>query len=599
MFTRIYPEVFHSNPEIQRFRSTSNPDESPASRLPGEIPAPFPTVPGQLKMMKSIVGQKVDLALVTGGINDFDPESFINAMESHPGEFIEYYDAQIRQIAFNGVLDLLMQVRNACPNAIIVYFGFFRLFSYLSNEEDIRSLMRYVLDDDIGWYANEIFGCTDVNALIRETKIRGEWLHGRWQYWARLAVAYLNRVETLRGNGILFSPSGFGPDNAGFTSHPLLWSHYREPENDPVEKVRRSQTPRIAQLDTLWWLHINLGVDIDAGGAGGADAAVKARGVDLAVKALDDAIQGPLPLKEAIADYRNAANVGSKENLRNEVDNEIARIRHCLVASTGHPSGKGASRYADIALRRLANHAQALQRTKSESHQAAQPVQGETLDQLLRRYKLRSGGPVAADAGHLDVDSLALRVVTSQQSDQNFFPDMTLAVSTQDANGATGQRHYLLNFPYNTVADLSNPFQLPPPYWVEKLYPQFEPGATDRLTIAIDEALRLDEIVGVSLLVGGDRLAAVPTQGSYGKIWRPTRLDLEVNGHNVATITPGRGYTFNETLDLKYPASKAVTNPGLAPIEFTRVKPIRVNKETVRRRALQTPHTGLHSPPRI
>ena len=117
---------------------------------------------------------------------------------------------------------------------------------------------------------------------------------------------------------------------------------------------------------------------------------------------------------------------------------------------------------------------------------------------MLRRYKLRSGGPVAADAGHLDVDSLALRVVTSQQSDQNFFPDMTLAVSTQDANGATGQRHYLLNFPYNTVADLSNPFQLPPPYWVEELYPQFEPGATDRLTIAIDEALRLDEIVGVS-----------------------------------------------------------------------------------------------------
>jgi len=81
-------------------------------------------------------------------------------------------------------------------------------------------------------------------------------------------------------------------------------------------------------------------------------------------------------------------------------------------------------------------------------------------------------------------------------------------------------------------------------------------GVTNRLTIAIDEELCLHEIVGISIAIQGDRLQGLNTPRPYGQQWRPERLDLEVNGYSVTTLTGLGQYTFNTTLELKYPDTK-------------------------------------------
>jgi hypothetical protein len=102
-----------------------------------------------------------------------------------------------------------------------------------------------------------------------------------------------------------------------------------------------------------------------------------------------------------------------------------------------------------------------------------------------------------------DVDSLTVRTVTASNSDENFVPNVQLVVTVRDANGSTEQLGYQLNLDYRPrVAPTGNPTV--PLLYLEKVIPQFEPGAVDRFTLDTEGKLRLDQITGCAIAVGGD-----------------------------------------------------------------------------------------------
>jgi hypothetical protein len=547
-FVDTFPALFTSARQKALFLSGT---DEPASGLYGEHPAPFPTVNRQVAMLSDAAGRTIDVALVDGGVNDIDVEDIVNPAVS-PGEFVERWDGDIRSVGHDDVLELLGRVRRKCPNAVILYFGFFAPLSYLSSTRALRDLFEYETDDAIGWFLNEIFGCEDVNAAILAAQTRATWLQGRWQYWTRQAVVDANGNDAVRGPGVLFVPSGFGPDNSAFAKTPFIFDDYRDPTGDPARAERRRRIPRIDHLDEMQTMY-NTGLN-----SGGIGLPAKDD-----VRKLEAAIDGPTPLKAAMRAYVDNKKTENLVRMLTLLRGDILRMRHALIASTGHPNNQGARSYADNAIRRLGDHRDITQKVNAEERPGARPAApglGETLDAKLRRYNLRGLGTLHADVGHLDVDSLAVRVVNGVRSDQNFFPDVWLVVTTKDADGRKGRRQYLLNFVYRTI-DVALAGK-----WVVKPYPHFEPGVTNRFTVDTMGTLRLDEITGCSVLIGGDRLKGLEALKAYGKVWRPDVVRLEVNGHQVAEVdTAGQEFGFFSSLDLSYPAPQPDFKPPKLP----------------------------------
>ena len=293
-----------------------------------------------------------------------------------------------------------------------------------------------------------------------------------------------------------------------------------------------------------------------------------------AAQALNNAIAGPTPLKAALTRYVD--NGSGRDDLLDELVREIRRIRHVQIASVSHPNAAGAASYAANALARLQQHhtlSAEITQLERPGVQAVAPLPGqpETLDQKLTRYRLRGNGSLHAVAHHLDVDSIAVRVMTAPNSDPNFFADMTLYLTTVRATGDPGPTHqYLLNMLYTDANILGK-------WWVFKLYNQFEPGKTNRLTIDTNGRLRLDEVVSCSIGIGPDRLDGRQARQRYGKFWRPAQVRLEINGVEVVVMdTPGRAFGFNTSIDLQYPdPAPNVALPKIAPIRIANVREIR------------------------
>ena len=466
-FLDTFPSLFHGRRQEQRFIQGT--DESPATGLYGEIPAPFPTVHGQVDLMPDALGETIDVALVDGGVNDIGVEDIINPDVSS-GEFVERWDGQIRAVGHDDVLRLLGHVRRKCPNAVIMYFGFYAPFSYESSRSKIRDFLQHEYDDDIAWWFNSLslIRLRNVNAMVQEAMTRSVWMQGRWHYWTRQAVVDANKTATVRGPGVLFVPSGFTAENSGFATSPFLNEDYTHPTTDPAQHERVSRCPRAPQLDAMRALYSMLPPGTAANRTPGE--------MPRWIRDMLNSIDGPLTLRQALMDSLDPPFPSHfvRDRVGELLSAEIGRIQHALIASLGHPNAAGAKSYADNAIARLTGHLAVTRSINLDMRPEAPPAipaMGETLDAKLRRYRLRGTGSLHADAGHLDVDSLAVRTVTAADSDQNFFPDVWLIITTRDANDRLDMRHmrmYQLNFNYRRIrSGASERIQ----WWVVKLYP--------------------------------------------------------------------------------------------------------------------------------
>jgi hypothetical protein len=116
-----------------------------------------------------------------------------------------------------------------------------------------------------------------------------------------------------------------------------------------------------------------------------------------------------------------------------------------------------------------------------------------------------------------------------------------------------------------------------------KAYPYFEPGAVNRLTVAVDGDLLLPDIVGASVMLGDNPYAnsEVPKK-FYGLTWRPETVALEINGREAVRLTAfGKKFGPGQSLDLGWPAPAPIFTPPI--VVLPRQKSVRPLSQKVGR----------------
>jgi hypothetical protein len=589
LFPDTFPALFPAGKGLKPFLEST--DERPASNLYGEVPATFPTVRAQIAMLDDTTGRSVDVALVDGGINDAEPEEIVNP-QVETGKFIEKFDGAIREIGHVDVLDLLQRVRRKCPNAVIFYFGFFPILSYKSDTGKLRDFLEHEFGDPFGWWLNENvldplgepfgFG-KDVNHVIHEGIVRAMWLRSRWQYWTRRAVVDANRNDEIRGPGIIYVPSGMTEDNAIFTPTPFLHDDPIDPTTDAARSERVKHIPRLDQFSHMKELYDVLTLILNE--QPGLQAQLHMSGAKELMTKFSETVDGPLRLLRAFDGFVATPDRRNLLTVLGHLGAEIARIQTALIASVSHPNELGARQYAENAVARFRRLREFRDAVATATPPAQQPQQAQlapnpraaALDNTLRRYGLRTQRALVADADHLDVDSLAVIVTTAKNSDRMFAPDVCLGVVTKRGTRRPVDHQYLLNFSYEIKGGLPTQSE-----FIEKLYSHFEPGAKNFFTIDTAGAIRLDEIVATFIVVGPH-----PRKDAklMGRNWRPTSLQLEVNGQRVVDRNlSGSVFGPLAILDLNYPARMQNFVPSkVTPIQLAPAKPFTVARKVTGR----------------
>jgi lysophospholipase L1-like esterase len=539
-FLDRFPFLFPDGQTRDAFASGA--DERFANGLHGEIPATFPTIQWQVAAVDDALGRKIDVVLLSGGANDIRFDVVLNPQNAS-GKFIQEWDDTIRQIAHDDVLDLIRRVRTKCPNAVILVFGYYAPISHSSHVSKIRDFFKHEADDSFGWALNRFFKFVDVDAKIREARVRSIWAQGRAQHWIRSAVTAANLDAAVRGRGVLFIPSGMRSDQAAFADNSAVHSDFIHPTQDPAQAEREKQCPRISQLEDMRNAFFLVG---QSGFAPNVEI----------LKRLLNGLEAVGP-RSIVEDLR--ATLDGKEpaeDLREAIAGETRLIQRALIASFLHPNATGARQYADIAMNRYRTHLELVAKIQADKKlpgplkTPAQPG-AETLEAKLRRFNLRGADSLLGDAGHLEVDALSVHVATGRDSDPNLAPNLVLIVEVRRADGSVAEQQHQLNFKYHFVPSGSP--ELPIRMKVQKLYPHFEPDGTDHFTVDTAGRLKLDSIIGMKLALVPDDDGGAPAPDD-GKTWRPRRVDLEINGVKVfGQSFEGVEVEGTRRLDLSFP----------------------------------------------
>jgi hypothetical protein len=540
-FVDTFPSLFPAPADAKAFLEG---DESAAIGLFGEVPSSFPTVTWQVEFMPLDLGQKIDVALVSGGANDINFEAILDSTQNQ-GKFVDRFRGDIREICFEDTLELLGKMRKLMPNAIVLLFGYFPPMSYSTDLKALKDYFRYELNDDVRWYLNAaanflgISGSVDVDKAVVEARARSVWAHGLATYWQRRAVTEANRDDAIRGPGIVFVPCGFRPGNSAFTSEPMVSGDYRHPVHDPMQAQRQQHIPRFdASKDiALMFARVTLG---NFEGA----------------KALREKIDGPTSLEVALFTRNKERGLTPRELLAKE----IYRIQRALIASFFHPTPQGAQQYSDMAMARYTAHRDAIHNLPRPKPLPASPLPGvpESLEDRLKRFGLRGQGQLRADVGHQFIDAIHVTVSTSRASTKNFGPDIILLLVLQEMSG----RHHdtvTLQLNMQHYEEEVGPLTI-----VAKFHPEFEPNRTDEFEVDVsghsrERQLLLKNLIGMHLVVSRSPLPGNPT-------WLPEDLTVDINGVEVLTRNlRGTRLGPGDSVDLGYPAPVQHKPPVLEP----------------------------------
>ncbi len=178
-------------------------------RYYGEIPDRYPTILSQLSQLKNKIS--IDILFINGGPND------IGILETV--SFNDDFQSALRiidEFAASRVAVLLEEARRVCPNALIVYTGYYPGLSPDSDIPPIRevalefnavspALTYLVYNFGIGFFF-DLFKISQQDRLKRQGLIFHKRMLGKFR--EQIGIFNENRaVDTLP---IIFSPSGFG-----------------------------------------------------------------------------------------------------------------------------------------------------------------------------------------------------------------------------------------------------------------------------------------------------------------------------------------------------------------------------------------------------
>jgi hypothetical protein len=188
----------------------------------GEVPDAFPTVLRQLDKLKG--GDTIDILIINGGPND------VGILKSV--DFSDVFKEGLRlidEVASVKLPVLFKEARKKCPNALIIYTGYYPALSERSSA--IRAL------GDLNIFApvlrfiplDEFLGGLFLAFNHERLKKQGVSFHQRMLARFREQIAKFNLNRDPSSPPILFCPSGFGLSNAMFAPNQMIFTI----EDDP------------------------------------------------------------------------------------------------------------------------------------------------------------------------------------------------------------------------------------------------------------------------------------------------------------------------------------------------------------------------------
>jgi hypothetical protein len=198
-------------------------------RFYGEVPDAFPTVLKQLDNLKD--GENIDILIINGGPNDVEILKSVDFSDGYK-EGIRLID----QVARVKLPVLLQDARKNCPNAMIIYTGYYPALSEKSSS--FRAL------SDLNIFApglrfipfDEFFGGIFLATNHERLKRQGVNFHQRMLIRFREQIANFNIKRDPSTLPILFCPSGFGLSNAMFAPSPMIFTIEDAPEVTAIRK---------------------------------------------------------------------------------------------------------------------------------------------------------------------------------------------------------------------------------------------------------------------------------------------------------------------------------------------------------------------------
>lgn len=218
-------------------------------RYYGEIPDRNPTVLWQLKKLKN--ASSIDILLINGGPNDVEITESVSVVDPITDNFNEALK-KIDRVAELRVSHLLTEARKTCPNAIIIYTGY---YPGLSPDSDIPLSVSIsnilTIGPSFGLFGGLIL-LADVylRSQLPRIKRQGIEFHQRILAKFREQIAKFNEKRDALSGPILFCPSLFGSSNSMWANNEFVSSIGNDP-NLKVSISRKNLCSQIHQLKLL------------------------------------------------------------------------------------------------------------------------------------------------------------------------------------------------------------------------------------------------------------------------------------------------------------------------------------------------------------
>lgn len=212
----------------------------------GEIPDRNPSVLWQLKSLRN--GHTIDLLLLNGGPNDIEITESVSLVDPITNNFNEALE-KIDRVAELRVSHLLSEARKTCPNAIIIYIGYYPALSPDSNNIplgiNILTALNPVAPAIVFLGGLWLLGEALLRTQLPRIKKQGLEFHQRMLAKFREQIALFNLNRNPKSGPILFCPSLFSRSNAMWANAEMVSSV----KNDPNPRVSSHRKNFCKKLD--------------------------------------------------------------------------------------------------------------------------------------------------------------------------------------------------------------------------------------------------------------------------------------------------------------------------------------------------------------
>lgn len=419
-FALTFREYFLTDQEMIDFLTRDN--DRPAADLFGEIPATFPTVNGQVRLLtEDGPTDDVRLVILNGGTNDAHFEQVIDP----EGPSIDAINQLIVKVFQHRLSGLLQSARKAFPNAVIIVTGYYPALSQLTHRGELRRFAEYY-KNLAGWEVklnsfvnnylpgiDSLWDATlgsdqDLDKLLDKAISRTVYAAAQVHFRTRATIGSL--PPQVLGPGILYAHPNFQAEHALFAGDKsLVHSGYKPPNSgnysvaDEMLDTRVENIPRRSILNDYKSFAEDIAL---AGSNNSVQKAVALIALIAKVEALKTA-NPDLPGQILLAttgrywendDWVNALNAA--------LTAEIARIEATFVASFIHPNPDGAKRYADAVVTTYRRHRKFS--VKDATHGMAEAGETLSLRSALPRHGLNPASGLQQLALVAYVESVAI-----------------------------------------------------------------------------------------------------------------------------------------------------------------------------------------------